>query len=263
MNANSFPDVVVVTGAGRGIGRALALACANAGSAVLCLSKTDSCHETSKAILGQGGRASSLQVDLADAAAAHQLVTDWIRQQGAVSLGVVAAAAILGPEGPFSTMQLPAWEETLRVNLLGNLAVVHAALPFMLHARYGRIVTLAGGGSAYAYPIFPAYAASKAALVRAVENLSEDLDGKGDIAIVCLAPGAIDTDMLAAVQAAGAEVRTKGDMSKVVGFVEAFMTGNGSAITGRLVHVQDPWAAMLVGTAAPLSASHWKMRRLE
>ncbi len=71
------------------------------------------------------------------------------------------------------------WEKTLKVNLLGNLAVIKATLPTMEQEHFGRIVMFAGGGAAYANPTFPAYACTKTAIVREVENIAEDLKEKG------------------------------------------------------------------------------------
>jgi NAD(P)-dependent dehydrogenase (short-subunit alcohol dehydrogenase family) len=263
MSKGTFPDVVIVTGAGRGIGRVAALTCAKAGSAVLCISQSDSCERTRAEIVSMGARASALCLDIGDHGSAHRAVSEALVRLAPDRIGVIAAAGILGPQGALSAENLHEWEKTYRVNVTGNLAVVQAAVPYMVERRFGRIITLAGGGSGYAYPIFPAYAASKAALVRAVENLAIDLAAGGDIAIVCLAPGAVDTDMLSAVKAAGAEVRSKGDMSMVVSFLEAFMTGHAKAITGRLVHVRDDYRALLGQSATPLSDDHWKLRRVE
>ena len=121
---------------------------------------------------------------------------------------------------------------------------------------------LAGGGAAYAYPLFPAYACTKAAVVRAAENLHEDLKSKGDFAVVCLAPGAIDTDMLAAVRAAGAEVRTTVAVTDAVAAIVAFLGSASTALSGRFVHVRDAWDAVLEGTV-DLTPDHWKLRRVE
>ncbi|HLN07494.1 MAG TPA: SDR family oxidoreductase [Xanthobacteraceae bacterium] len=263
MPIQNYPKIVFVTGAGRGIGRAIALACAKAGSAVVCISKSDSCQRTSAEIESQGGKASAMRLDIEDHVSTARAVSAAVAKVGHVRIGVVAAAAMLGPKGTLAAGNLSEWERTFKVNVIGNLAVVQALLPVMTGVGFGRIVTLAGGGSGYAYPIFPAYAASKVALVRAVENLAKDLEGMGDIAVVCMAPGAIDTDMLAAVKAAGAEVRSKGDMAMVLGFIDAFMTGRATAITGRLVHVRDDYRPLLEGRAPPLADSHWKLRREE
>jgi 3-oxoacyl-[acyl-carrier protein] reductase len=263
MSNGRFPDLVIVTGAGRGIGRAAALACAGAGSAVLCISQSQSCERTCAEIAAAGRRASALRVDIGDHASAHRAVSEALAHFDPGRIGVIAAAGVLGPQGPLSAENICEWERTFRVNLIGNLAVVQAVLPSMARRGFGRIITLAGGGSGYAYPVFPAYAASKAALVRAVENLAMDVAAWGDIGVVCLAPGAIDTDMLSAVKAAGAEVRSEGNMAMVVSFIEAFMIGDAKAISGRLVHVRDDYKVLLDRRAPPIPEEHWKLRRVE
>jgi NAD(P)-dependent dehydrogenase (short-subunit alcohol dehydrogenase family) len=132
----------------------------------------------------------------------------------------------------------------------------------MTEAGSGRVVFLAGGGAAYAYPLFPAYACTKASLVRAAENLHEDLRHKGDFSVVCLAPGAVDTDMLAEVRAAGAEVRTTAPVEEAVAFITAFLHSPNTALSGRFVHVRDSWNDVLSGGFRP-APDHWKLRRVE
>jgi NAD(P)-dependent dehydrogenase (short-subunit alcohol dehydrogenase family) len=258
-----LPDQIIVTGAGRGIGKAVALALAEKGSTILCLSKTISCQRTKEEIVASGGQAFAASIDFNDYQDVHRKVSDWIEEQNAARIGIVTAAAMLGPRGPLTETSLNDWETTFRVNLLGNLAVVKAALPTMERQGYGRIVMLAGGGSAYAFPSFQAYACSKTALVREVENLAEDLAEKGDIAIHCLAPGAIETDMLAEVRRAGGQVRTLGSISKVIACVETLLGNDTGVLSGRFLHVLDRWAEQILKTAQPLSADQWKLRRIE
>ncbi len=145
----------------------------------------------------------------------------------------------------------------------GNLAVVQSALSIMEKHNYGRIIMLAGGGAAYAYPIFPAYACSKTALVREVENLAVDLDSKGDIVVVCLAPGAIETDMLKAIRAAGAQVKTEGNITDVIECVKSLLSKQCKSLSGRLIHVRDNWDEIINGEEESLPSNHWKLRRIE
>jgi NAD(P)-dependent dehydrogenase (short-subunit alcohol dehydrogenase family) len=257
----STPDVAIVTGAGRGIGRELALALGRTTAHVLCISRSSSSERTRDAIRRAGGSADSLTLDLADYPAVERRVRAWVRRAPFARYAVVLAAAQLGPRGPFEATRIRAWERTLRVNVLGNLAVLHAALGAMRAQRFGRIVFLSGGGAAYGFPLFPAYAASKTALARIVENLAADLDGAGDFAAVCLAPGAVETRMLARVRAAGGEVRTDTDASEAVGFVLRFLGQDGRALSGRLVHVRDDWGAITRGRK--LDPSLWTLRRVE
>jgi NAD(P)-dependent dehydrogenase (short-subunit alcohol dehydrogenase family) len=255
-------DAVVVTGAGRGIGKAVALSLGRSVVPVLCVSRTVNAEATRDAIRDAGGVADALVVDLADISATEIAVRAWIDSRPYARLGVVLAAGILGPAGPLRTTNLGDWASAFSVNVLGGLAVVRALLDRMTMAGRGRIVFLAGGGAAYAYPLFPAYACTKAAVVRAAENLHEDLKSKGDFAVVCLAPGAIDTDMLAAVRAAGAEVRTTVAVTDAVAAIVAFLGSASTALSGRFVHVRDAWDAVLEGTV-DLTPDHWKLRRVE
>jgi 3-oxoacyl-[acyl-carrier protein] reductase len=256
------PDAVVVTGAGRGIGRAVALAVADDGVPVLCLARTATAQATRDVIRERATPADALSIDLADHQQVESAVANWIVGRPYRRLGVVLAAAELGPIGPLEASDLSAWGHAFAVNVLGNLAVVRGLLPRMLESCFGRIVFFGGGGAAYEYPVFPAYACSKAALVRAVENLHEDLRDRGDFSVVCLAPGAVETDMLGEVRVAGAEVRTTGSLADPIRFVRAFLTSPRSSLSGRFVHVRDPWADVL-DESTDLAADLWKLRRVE
>lgn len=258
-----MPQAAVVTGAGRGIGRAIALDLASRGLHVVCISKSENARHTADAIRAAGSTATAIQVDLRDTAALQAAVGEWAREAGFERLGIVLAAGALGPAGPLAESCLAGWLECLQVNLLGNLAVVQALLKPMLAARFGRILAFSGGGSAYAYPLFPAYAASKTAMVRAIENLECDLRGQGDFATTCLAPGAIETDMLARVRAAGAEVRTVTDISEPVAFVRAFLLSQSCGFSGSFVHVRDDWRKYLNTGLDLENPALWKLRRIE
>jgi fengycin family lipopeptide synthetase B len=257
-------DMVVVTGAGRGIGKAIAVELGSRGVHVFGISKTESVDATRDEIVAQGGSASSLRMDLSgDAEAIRQAVHDRVSRSGLKSVGVVLAAAVLGPTGPLSETSLEAWKECLNVNLFGNLAVAQGCMSTMLSARFGRILALAGGGSAYAYPTFPAYSASKTAMVRAVENLHEDLRNCGDFAVVCLAPGAVETRMLQQVRAAGAVVKTTVDLAEPVRFARQFLFCETCGFSGRFVHVRDDWTPYLDVPNLSPKAETWRLRRIE
>lgn len=251
----------IVTGAGRGIGRAIALGLAEKGVATLCISRTASCENTSEEIRRRSGTSTSLMLDLADYDRAENNVRAWVDTTVFDRCVVVLAAAQLGPRGPLAESQISDWDNTFRANVLGNLAVLKGSLDRMLESRFGRIVFLAGGGAAYEFPQFPAYAATKTALVRIVENLAIDLRNAGDFSVVCLAPGAIETDMLAEVHQAGAKVRTRGRVEDSVAFVSSFLAAPGAPLSGRFIHVKDEWERFLTDT--PDSPEQWKLRRVE
>jgi NADP-dependent 3-hydroxy acid dehydrogenase YdfG len=155
------------------------------------------------------------------------------------------------------------WDRAFKINVLGNLAVARALLPVQIQHRFGRLLFFAGGGAAYAYPMFPAYAASKSALVRIVENLHEDLKDKGDFATAILAPGAVETDTLATVRASGAEVRTTVNISEPTAFAREFILSETCSFSGRFVHVRDTWPQWLNSNQAMPGKDLWKLRRVE
>jgi NAD(P)-dependent dehydrogenase (short-subunit alcohol dehydrogenase family) len=257
------PDAVVVTGAGRGIGRAAALAIGGRGIPILCISRTMTCEATAAAINQGGGQAEACRLDLADYVATEKALLGWIATRPYRRLALVLAAAIIGPAGPLQEADLAGWARTLAVNLLGNLAVVRALTPRLRDARYGRILFFGGGGGAYAYPVLPAYAASKAAVVRATENLAHDFADAGDVAVVCLAPGAVETDMLREVRAAGGDVRSPGPVDDALAFIQAFIDSPKSrALSGRFVHARDGWREVLAESTV-LTPEQWTLRRAE
>jgi 3-oxoacyl-[acyl-carrier protein] reductase len=257
------PDLVIVTGAGRGIGRSIALEFGRAGIQVLCVSRSENAAGTATAIRGGGGSADSIAVDLGDFDEAGARVGAWLGDKTYERVGMVLAAATLGPSGGLKSAALAGWDFAWRVNVLGNLAVVQAALPTMLKHKFGRLAFFAGGGSAYAYPLFPAYAATKTALVRAVENLHEDLKDMGDFAVTILAPGAVETDILAAVREQGGYVRTTVGMEEPVSFVRQFVLAESCAFSGCFVHVRDEWAPLLNSSKQIATKDLWKLRRIE
>jgi 3-oxoacyl-[acyl-carrier protein] reductase len=254
-------DSAIVTGAGRGIGRSVALDLGAHGITVICVSKSDSCHVVAREIVDGGGKAIAAHVDISDFDAASSKVWDVITGAGGQNWIGVFAAAVLGPIGPFGLDDVQAWQNTLAVNLVGNLNIARMLLVRMAVSGWGRLVFFGGGGAAYEYPLFPAYAASKAAVVRATENLGEDLRGSS-IAVVCLAPGAVETDMLSQVRSAGGEVRTTADVSETLEFLRGFCSDTGPELSGRFVHVRDSWRQALA-VETQLSRNVWKLRRSE
>ena len=256
------PDLVVVTGAGRGIGKAIALSAATS-CFVLCISRSESALEVAETIRKAGGRAEGLVLDLEDYKETETKVGEWISNSSFQRIAGVFAAAILGPQGSLMNSNLQDWDRTFTVNVLGNLAVARASLPVQKQNRFGRLLFFAGGGAAYAYPMFPAYAASKTALVRVVENLHEDLKSEGDFATAILAPGAVETDTLASVRASGAEIRTTVDIGEPTRFAREFIMSETCSFSGCFVHVRDSWQEWLNSKQVFPGNDLWKLRRVE
>jgi NAD(P)-dependent dehydrogenase (short-subunit alcohol dehydrogenase family) len=245
---------VLITGAGRGIGKRLALGFAHAGARVGLLARSPSELDLAKLEIEQaGGSALRLRADIRDLDELTAAVERMRAAFGSVDV-LVAAAGIQGPIGPLLWTRPKAWNETIEVNLIGAVNACRAVLPSMVDRRSGKIILIAGGGSSHARPNFSAYAASKAALVRFAECLAaEVLDH--NIQVNSLSPGGAYTHMTdeilhAGVERAGAREIAEAEQIMVTGGVAAekqiqlalFLASECSNhITGKLIHVNDDW----------------------
>jgi NAD(P)-dependent dehydrogenase (short-subunit alcohol dehydrogenase family) len=194
--------VVVVTGAGRGIGRAIAARAAVDGFQTVLVSRTRAELESVAAEIAQTG-AHVPRVVVCDVGVSEQVqsLARELREQGLRPYGVVCAAGVYGPIGPLETNSLAEWESALNINLLGTVRVLHALIPDMKAAGEGRVVLLSGGGQG-AMPNFTSYVSSKGGIVRLGESLAAELQTSG-IYLNTLAPGAVNTKFLDEVLAAG------------------------------------------------------------
>jgi NAD(P)-dependent dehydrogenase (short-subunit alcohol dehydrogenase family) len=190
---------ILVTGGSQGIGREVALACAEAGAEVVVAARGEALvHETVAALPGEGHK--PVVLDVAIEASWESAINDI----GRPLHGIVTAAAVLDPIGPPGSFPPEQFLSTVQVNLYGTYLAAHFCLPLLRAAGDGAIVTFSGGGATEPHPRFDAYAASKAATVRLTENLAYDLAEDG-ITANAIAPGFVATGMHDAVLDAGAE----------------------------------------------------------
>jgi len=248
--------VVLITGASRGIGRAAAAAFAQHGARLVLMARSSSVDS-----LVWGTRSldtiAAISGDVSNPADVERAVNTAIERFGRLDV-LVNAAAVLGPAGEIWTTDPEAWFETIRVNLFGTYGTVRAVLPHMIRQNRGKIVNFAGGGAAYGYPRFTAYAASKVAVVRVTETVAQECAGY-NIQVNVIAPGAIETDMLKAVRAAGGEVRSVGTMDQAVALVLFLASDRSDHITGRFIHAKDSYREFLPG----LAPDSYTLRRVQ
>jgi NAD(P)-dependent dehydrogenase (short-subunit alcohol dehydrogenase family) len=187
-------QVSVVTGGGRGLGRAFAQALAGAGSAIAVVARSAAeIAETVALIERAGGRARAFTADVTDADGVDMAFGEIERSLGAVDL-LVNNAGIAGPIGPFSQCTVRDWWQAIDVNLRGQVLCAHRALPGMIERRRGRIINIASGGGAYMVPHFSAYVTSKTALIRFSECLAAEVEADG-VAVFAMGPGTVRTAM--------------------------------------------------------------------
>lgn len=188
--------VVLVTGAGSGIGRAAALAFARYGASVGVLGRTGEAVEAVAAqIRTLGGSALALVADVADEDGMRAAVTALADAFGRLDI-VVANAGINGVWAPIDDLAPGEWDETVAVNLRGTYLTLHIAVPYLRKAERGAIVVVSSinGTRTFTTPGATAYAATKAAQVAMVQQLALEL-GKAGIRVNAVCPGAVDTDI--------------------------------------------------------------------
>ncbi len=247
----------IITGAGRGIGKAVALAFAQEGADVLVASRTLSeVAETAEEARALGRHALALKVDVSNRDEVERMVAQALEEFGKLDI-LVNSAGIYGAIGPLVDNDPEKWVQTVRINLFGSFFCARAVLPVMIRQRRGKIINLSGGGATSPLPNFSAYASSKAAIVRLTETLAEEIKGF-NIQVNAIAPGGVNTrltdEILAAGAAAGEEMLARTHQQKETGGVPperaaalaVFLASEDSdGLSGRLISaVWDDWESM-------------------
>ena len=196
--ARRFTDKgVVITGAGRGIGAALARAFSRDGARVFLCARTDvEVRTVAEEILAAGGRAGWTTVDVGEPDAARALALMATSELGRVDV-LVNNAGILGPKAPLLECTPGNWNDVLRVNATGTFLVSRAFLPTMLQQQSGVIMNVSSGVGRKGRATWGPYAVSKFAVEGLSQVLAEEIGPQG-LACVAVNPGATRTDMRAA-----------------------------------------------------------------
>lgn len=187
-------QVALVTGSGRGIGRAIAHGLAAAGASVALLARSeDQLDESLGLINALGGRACAYPADVTNRDAIRRTIAAIERDLGPVDL-LVNNAGIGGPPGPAWGADPTEWWHCLEVNLLGPFNCCRLVLPGMVARRRGRVVNVASTSGTRAIPYLSAYSTSKAALIMLSENLAAEVAEFG-VRVFAIQPGTVRTAM--------------------------------------------------------------------
>lgn len=186
--------VALVTGAGRGVGRAVALSLAARGLDLALVGRASPQHEEcAQLVRGAGRRALEVTADFRDAASLERAASRVVEELGPPRVVVHNAGLIL--RGSIEQTSVAAWDEQLDVNLRAPFVLTRALLPRLRAAGAGRFIFIGSISATLGSPGAAAYAASKWGLSGLVKSLAEELRDSGLMACGLL-PGAIDTDML-------------------------------------------------------------------
>ena len=244
MNARTLEGQhAVVTGASRGIGRAIACRLAAEGASVVVnyVANEAAAADTVGLISAAGGRARALRFDVGDAEAVRAGFADIVDHEGRVDILVNNAG--LSIDGLLLRLKDDDWHRVLQTNLTGVFHCARAAVRAMIRARYGRIVNLTSVVAAMGNSGQVAYAAAKAGVVGLTRSLSREVASRG-ITVNAVAPGLVDTEMAGDLsearrmaytalvpvgRVAGAE-----DVAEAVAFL---CSPAASYVTGQVLHV--------------------------
>jgi 3-oxoacyl-[acyl-carrier protein] reductase len=186
--------VALVTGASRGIGRAIALHLASSGCAVAVnyRSRSDAADEVVSTIEESGGRAIAVAADVGDADAVAAMTAEVVEGFGPIS--VLVNNAGITDDDLLLRMKPEAWDRVIQTNLGSAYLCTRAVLRGMLKARWGRIINITSVSGLSGNPGQANYAAAKAGLVGLTKSVAKEVGSRG-ITVNAVAPGFIETDM--------------------------------------------------------------------
>jgi 3-oxoacyl-[acyl-carrier protein] reductase len=237
--------VALVTGASRGIGRAVATRFAEQGAFVVAVARGDHAVGTVDAIAAAGGRAEAIGVDVTDTRALAALPATVVDKHG--RLDIVVSNAGITRDQLLMRMKRDDWDVVLATNLTAAFALAQAAVRPMLRQRAGRIIAVSSVVGQMGNAGQTNYAASKAGLIGFAKALAREVASRG-ITVNAIAPGMIDTDMTRAITGAAqmdwatqiplARLGTADEVAAAACFLAsdeaAYITGHVLAVNGGM-----------------------------
>jgi NAD(P)-dependent dehydrogenase (short-subunit alcohol dehydrogenase family) len=185
--------VAIVTGGGTGIGKAISLALADEGAAVVIAARNMSrLEQAAKDITSRGGKAKAIQADISKHEQVEQMVNETIREFGHIDILVNNAARGTFNNADVVDMNLKEWHDSLAINLTGMMFCCREALKDMIPRKSGNIVNISSVAGISGVPKESPYATSKWGVIGLTETLAIEVGGFG-IRVNCISPGATRT----------------------------------------------------------------------
>ena len=233
--------VAIVTGASRGIGRAIAAKLAQHGAAVVAAARGDNAADAARQITAAGGRAEAATVDVSDAASIDALVSGVIARHGRVD--VLVNNAGITRDQLMLRMKRDDWNDVIATNLTAAFALTQAVLKPMIRQRAGRIIAISSVVGQAGNAGQANYAASKAGLIGFIKAIALEVASRNITANV-VSPGMIDTDMTRALGEKAADewaskipLKRLGTPDDVAAAVCFLASDEASYITGQVLAV--------------------------
>ena len=234
-----------MTGASRGIGRAIAERLAGGGAHVICVARGTNADATAAAIVAGGGKAEGVSADVTDAAAVDGVIKAAVEQHG--RLDILVSNAGITRDQLMLRMKRADWDEVIATNLTAAFTLCQAALKPMIRQRSGRIVAISSVVGQIGNAGQANYAASKAGLIGFCKSLAKEVASR-HVTVNVVAPGLIETDMTRAITEAAktdwstqiplGRMGTPADIAAAVGFLASdeasYITGQVLAVNGGM-----------------------------
>jgi 3-oxoacyl-[acyl-carrier protein] reductase len=238
----------IVTGASRGIGRAIALALARANANVACVARNaDQLAETARAIAAAGGTAEAYACDVTISDAVQKVVDGVVEKWG--QLHIVVNNAGITRDTLIPRMSDEDWDVVINTNLRGTFLFTRAATRPMMQNRYGRIINIASVSGLAGNPGQANYSASKAGIIGMTRTVARELASR-KVTVNAVAPGFIETEMTAAMGPAVLdEVKKRipakrlGQVGDIAGAVLFLASDAAAYVTGQVLTVDGGLSA--------------------
>lgn len=195
------PKTIIITGASRGLGLAVAQDAATLGANVVMFARSaDRLAQEAQYIRDAGGAALAISGDISQLADCRHLVEKTLSNFGHID-SLVHNAGVLEPLAPIAEADIGLWQQSLMTNLLGPMMLTQVALPHLRQNR-GRVIHVSSGAATYAIPGWSAYCVSKGGLNQFSRALAIEEELVTSIAV---RPGVVDTEMQALIRTLGAK----------------------------------------------------------
>jgi len=253
--------VAIITGANQGLGLEIARHYIEAGASVSICARDETLLARAKSALSAKlAKDQKILAQVADVSRADHvdfLVAETLRSFGQIDI-LVNNAGVYGPKGAVEDVRWEEWTRAIEINVYGSVLMSRAVLPHFKARKRGKVIQLSGGGATSPLPKLSAYAVSKAAIVRFVDTLAEEVKDHG-IDVNAIAPGPLNTRLLDEILEAGAErvgasfyeraleQKEKGGAPPEKGARLAVYLASdlSDGITGKLISaIWDPWESL-------------------
>jgi 3-oxoacyl-[acyl-carrier protein] reductase len=236
--------VALVTGSGRGIGRAIALGLAKEGARVVVNyhSRRDAAEEAAREIVGTGGKAIVVKADVANEAEVKSMVDQVVEKWGTIDILVNNAALHRG--GRIQKLLPEEWDLVINSILKGAFNCCRYVVPLMVGKEWGRIINISSDAGLHGYPGDTAYGGAKAGLIGFTKSLAKEV-AKKNITVNVIIPGFLQTDMTAPLFDTEERLKREieripmgrpGRLEEIVELV-SFLAFKGSYITGAVIQI--------------------------